>query len=160
MTYSEKLKDPRWQQKRLEVMQSAGFKCQMCGDAESTLHIHHVNYRKGAKPWEYELHELKCFCEHCHEQVEINISLARTICCEVEHGNMFTFMWRIRMAYARALAIGADDMILETLSLALRIETSSTIISDIQFALSWSEKVDWKQLEEQIIDTLGAKGER
>lgn len=43
-SYSEKLKDPRWQKKRLEVMESNEFCCEMCGDNESTLHVHHKEY--------------------------------------------------------------------------------------------------------------------
>lgn len=67
-TYSEKLKDPRWQRKRLEVMERDEFHCRMCGDGESTLHVHHKRYVKGREPWEYELHELATVCENCHEQ--------------------------------------------------------------------------------------------
>jgi len=54
MTYSEKLKDPRWQRKRLEVMQRDDFTCRNCGAKDKTLHIHHVRYLKGFEPWEYK----------------------------------------------------------------------------------------------------------
>lgn len=66
MTYAEKLKDPRWQKKRLEVMNAARFECEWCGEKESELHIHHPAYRKGAEPWEYEARELACLCRKCH----------------------------------------------------------------------------------------------
>lgn len=79
-TYSEKLKDPRWQKKRLEVMEASKFTCDMCRSTEKTLHVHHVNYRKGAKPWDYELNEFKCLCEDCHKLVESNIFKARILC--------------------------------------------------------------------------------
>lgn len=46
-TYLEKLKDPRWQRKRLEALNAAGFGCSVCGDAESPLHVHHRAYFKG-----------------------------------------------------------------------------------------------------------------
>jgi hypothetical protein len=39
MTYSEKLKDPRWQKKRLEVMKRDDFKCKLCNDETTTLQI-------------------------------------------------------------------------------------------------------------------------
>lgn len=65
-TYHELLRDPRWQRKRLEAMNRAGFKCEECGSAETTLNVHHLIYRKGAKPWEYEPDELVCLCEDCH----------------------------------------------------------------------------------------------
>jgi hypothetical protein len=65
-TYWEKLKDPRWQRKRLEVMEAAGFECESCGDKEATLNVHHKAYKKNADPWEYEIEELACLCEVCH----------------------------------------------------------------------------------------------
>ena len=65
--YSEQLKDPRWQRKRLEILSRAEFSCENCCDDESTLHVHHKLYRKGAMPWEYEAHELQALCESCHE---------------------------------------------------------------------------------------------
>ena len=30
-TYSDKLKSPKWQKKRLEVLNLRGFKCEKCG---------------------------------------------------------------------------------------------------------------------------------
>jgi len=65
-TYWGKLRDPRWQRRRLEVMSAAGFKCQCCGAEDKTLNVHHKLYRKGASPWEYESDELQCLCENCH----------------------------------------------------------------------------------------------
>jgi hypothetical protein len=65
--YYEKLKDPRWQKKRLEVMQEHNFECEDCGTNNETLHVHHAVYLKGKEPWEYENYLLKCLCEKCHE---------------------------------------------------------------------------------------------
>ena len=65
-TYSEKLKDPRWQRKRLEVMQRDGFTCLRCKSTDKTLHVHHVRYKSGRSPWEYEAIDLVTFCEDCH----------------------------------------------------------------------------------------------
>ena len=53
MTYSEKLKDPRWQRKRLEVLNRANFSCEKCQDHASTLHVHHKYYVSNRLPWEY-----------------------------------------------------------------------------------------------------------
>lgn len=66
-TYAERLKDPRWQRRRLEILQRADFTCEQCGSKDRTLHVHHLLYRKGAMPWEYEDHELRSLCEPCHE---------------------------------------------------------------------------------------------
>lgn len=65
-TYFEKLKDPRWQKKRLEALQAADFHCEICGDGESTLHVHHKQYFKGREPWEYEVKQLAVLCGDCH----------------------------------------------------------------------------------------------
>jgi hypothetical protein len=83
-TYSEKLKDPRWQKRRLEIMQKADFSCEECGDNESSLQIHHRIYRKGKQPWEYDNEELVCLCEECHMGAENDretVSEAMAISC-------------------------------------------------------------------------------
>jgi hypothetical protein len=65
-TYYEKLKDPRWQRKRLEIMESSNFTCSHCGANDQTLNVHHLYYEKNLQPWEYDNRFLKCFCEGCH----------------------------------------------------------------------------------------------
>jgi hypothetical protein len=69
MTYSEKLKDPRWQKMRLEVFNRDDFKCVLCGDANETLHAHHTFYEKDCEPWEYDTKHIKTLCESCHEKI-------------------------------------------------------------------------------------------
>ena len=64
--YSELFKDPRWQKKRLEVLQRDGWKCKMCGDAKSSLNVHHKWYVKDRSPWEYKDNALVTLCENCH----------------------------------------------------------------------------------------------
>lgn len=68
--YSEQLKDPRWQRKRLEIMQRDNFTCQLCGDKLTTLNVHHKKYNNDCKPWEYDNDTLVTICEHCHFEVE------------------------------------------------------------------------------------------
>lgn len=65
-TYAAKLSDPRWQRKRLEVMQAANFTCQICGDREQEQHAHHTCYREGLEPWEYPDRAIICVCNDCH----------------------------------------------------------------------------------------------
>lgn len=67
MTYKEQLLHPLWQQKRLQVLEAAGWQCRACGTKEITLHVHHKKYVKGRKAWEYELSELECLCKNCHQ---------------------------------------------------------------------------------------------
>lgn len=66
-TYSDKLKDPRWQKKRLEVLSKHEFSCEICGNGEATLHVHHKEYFKGREPWEYDNAQLACICKDCHK---------------------------------------------------------------------------------------------
>jgi hypothetical protein len=66
-TYWEKLQDPRWQKKRLEVLQREDFTCEWCQSRQKTLHVHHGYYERGLDPWEYADDTLHCLCEDCHE---------------------------------------------------------------------------------------------
>ena len=70
MTYSDLLKDPRWQKKRLEIFNRDNFSCVSCGDGASTLHVHHHYYINGKKPWEYNNSVLVTLCEQCHGNEE------------------------------------------------------------------------------------------
>jgi len=67
--YSELLKDPRWQKKRLEVLEAHGWKCDNCEDETTTFHVDHGYYDKDKAPWEYENATLHCLCEYCHEDI-------------------------------------------------------------------------------------------
>jgi len=72
-TYSNLLKDPRWQKKRLEVMQRDNFSCTQCEDKTKTLNVHHIHYIRGNNPWEYPLSGLITLCENCHSSRRNNI---------------------------------------------------------------------------------------
>jgi len=68
--YSELLKDPRWQKKRLKILERDKFTCQRCSDDKKTLNVHHLFYLKNLKPWEYDESQLKTLCESCHSFLE------------------------------------------------------------------------------------------
>lgn len=70
MSYLELLKHPLWQRKRLEIMKRDNFTCQKCGDQETMLNVHHKQYSKKCKPWEYSNHLLITVCEDCHLVIE------------------------------------------------------------------------------------------
>jgi len=63
--YSEKLKSPKWQKRRLEILHRDNFTCQICGDAETELQIHHKTY--SGEPHEALDDELITLCKHCHK---------------------------------------------------------------------------------------------
>lgn len=64
--YSDKLKDPKWQKKRLEILQRDEWMCQSCYDNENTLHVHHRRYLSNVEPWDYPNELLITLCENCH----------------------------------------------------------------------------------------------
>jgi len=66
-SYSELLKDPRWQKKRLKVLERDEWKCNKCGDKSQQLHVHHKKYIHGKKPWEYTFNMLETLCAECHK---------------------------------------------------------------------------------------------
>lgn len=68
-SYADKLKDPRWQKKRLEVMERDGFACRDCGEKSKTLHVHHCIYERGG-PWNTTPMYLLTLCHDCHETRE------------------------------------------------------------------------------------------
>jgi hypothetical protein len=75
MGYAELLKDPRWQKKRLEIMERDKWTCQTCLGKESTLTVHHKSYKKDddgkfLDPWDYSGGDLITLCEFCHESEE------------------------------------------------------------------------------------------
>jgi 5-methylcytosine-specific restriction endonuclease McrA len=51
--YAEKLKDPRWQKKRLVIFQRDDWTCQKCHRNDLTLNIHHILYLDNTEPWDY-----------------------------------------------------------------------------------------------------------
>jgi hypothetical protein len=65
--YSKSLRDPRWQKKRLEILQARGWKCEECGDKTKELQVHHGYYDRMLKPWEYEDSTMRVMCETCHD---------------------------------------------------------------------------------------------
>jgi len=66
MNYSDKLKDPRWQKRRLQILEAAHWRCEDCRAREKTLEVHHCGYIRGFEPWEYDGELLMALCSACH----------------------------------------------------------------------------------------------
>jgi len=64
--YREKLEDPRWQKKRLQILERDSWRCRLCGDGGAMLHVHHIVYKKGLYPWEHSENLLITLCKTCH----------------------------------------------------------------------------------------------
>jgi carotenoid cleavage dioxygenase-like enzyme len=110
-SYSEKLKDPRWQRKRLEIMQRDKFECQYCGDNQSQLAVHHRYYISKRQPWDYPDWALRTLCSDCHAgdhdetKNEGGRDLFEDIMLMMGSGNNFEedFIWTVALEFNRAL---------------------------------------------------------
>ncbi len=69
--YSDKLKDPRWKRKRVEILERADYKCEACEKEDEPLQIHHGYYERNLEPWDYDEDTLHCLCEECHSMAEL-----------------------------------------------------------------------------------------
>lgn len=83
MTYSEQLKDPRWQQLRLRMFDVAGWKCQCegCSDPNDRrqLHLHHKVYFRNTLIWDYPEWALQVLCFKCHAKVQTMMESGHTV---------------------------------------------------------------------------------
>ena len=143
MTYYEKLKDPRWQKKRLEVMERDEFTCQNCGDDESTLNVHHWYYTSGADPWDYEDEALVCLCETCHKKIEeLRLRLARAI-ARSNCGSGFETQLHIATGYIKGWTLSSRNETEEIISageldgVGLAWGRSSSFLRDVIDMCDW-----------------------
>lgn len=94
--------DPRWQAKRLRIMERDRFTCMCCLSSDKTLNVHHRAYRKGARIWEVENEDLVTLCEDCHESVESMVRNVRMIGDRLQH------MRQIKLADRDPIELLAD----------------------------------------------------
>lgn len=73
--YSAQYKHPNWQKLRLKVLDRDNYTCRICGDTESTLHVHHSFYIKGADVWDYYHMDLLTLCDSCHKETHDKMDL-------------------------------------------------------------------------------------
>jgi len=60
-----------WRTFRAEVIRMDGSACRRCGRGVGdgvSLHVHHTQYIKGKKPWEYPYHLCETLCGGCHAE--------------------------------------------------------------------------------------------
>ena len=77
LTYPEKLKDPRWQRVKCQVLVRDDFTCRSCGCTTRTLHVHHRWYGNSLEPWLYPLDALVTLCDQCHSFEEVAEPIGR-----------------------------------------------------------------------------------
>ena len=63
--YRHLLRDKRWVKLRWKIVRMDAYRCVGCGATEH-LQVHHVRYRSGSKPWEYDEDDLVTLCRACH----------------------------------------------------------------------------------------------
>ena len=68
ISYSEKLQHPKWQKKRLEILNRDNFTCTKCGDTETQLQVHHLKYT--GEPYDAPNENLITVCKYCHQVLE------------------------------------------------------------------------------------------
>ena len=67
LTYDSLLNCIEWQDKRKEILQRDGFKCQDCGVINSSNHVHHTFYLRYETPWNVPDTCLVTLCNTCHD---------------------------------------------------------------------------------------------
>lgn len=91
ITYIEKLKDPRWQKKRLGILNRDEFACRICGNEKKTLHVHHCGYSYDIKePWNYPDSWLLTLCSDCHTDETEALKNVRQQLLEICYSFSFT----------------------------------------------------------------------
>lgn len=92
--YSEKLRDPRWQKKRLEILARDGWCCKSCLTTERTLHVHHLFYFKNKDPWDIPSGFLLTLCEDCHGPKSEDEEMSCSECIIQDVGVLLNEFWR------------------------------------------------------------------
>lgn len=126
MTYSEKLRDPRWQKRRLDILNRDAWTCRECQRKDRPLHVHHCYYISGRDPWEYEDSVFLTLCEECHETRQA-----------VEHDVLLEFK---RLLATQDLT-SLNRVMVSILEAKIAAENGVTVIADL--ALDWTEDARW-----------------
>lgn len=146
MKYSEKLLDPRWQKKRLEIFERDEWMCGLCQDNEQTLHIHHLFYEKGKDPWEYENKHLITLCANCHEaETETRNIIERGLNLELsKKGFMSSDLIRLTEGFRDLTIITAPEVTASIICFALQTPEIMNLLDDLFFK-DLGEKVKNKE---------------
>ena len=134
--HQDKYKDPRWQKKRLEIMERDNFTCQSCGDTESTLNVHHTYYEKGKKPWEYPDVTLITWCENCHKdrhgiQQDLNVIISKLDIGRLHH----------LLSFLELSPIEILDAFGDYRGIPIDLESVGDFIRALGFAYYWGKRI-------------------
>ena len=70
MIYSEQLKDPRWQRKRLEILQRDNFTCIWCGEHGGKLNADHIKPFAQYPELRFAIDNGRTLCLPCHKTTD------------------------------------------------------------------------------------------
>lgn len=144
-SYSDKLKDPRWQKRRLEILERDGWMCQSCQDNESMLVVHHRFYEKG-EPWEAKDCVLITLCQQCHEQEHEAYPIHSEALVQAlkSKGFLSHDITNIVHAFMRMNVINSPEYMASLLLFAVTDDDTMQIISN-RFRLDLSAKLEIKK---------------
>lgn len=90
--YSDLLRDPRWQKRRLQVFERDDWECNACGNKDRQLQVHHLKYH--GKPWDAPDEHLETLCDECHEwRTEWDNKFGRSLVRTLFFKNLVKVMW-------------------------------------------------------------------
>ena len=62
------------------------------GNKENQLHVHHKQYFKGRKPWQYENDQLQVLCHKCHDLNHVVIQSIKEILSLSDNDEIFNIL--------------------------------------------------------------------
>jgi len=131
-TYSQKLKDPRWQKKRLEILERDNWTCCGCGATDKELQVHHSQYN--GKPWDAHSDNLQTLCHECHELISEAIKHFRISVSQIKPADARTLSYAISIAINGHLAVQEDapkcSRIIELMGARLRAHRTCADLID------------------------------
>jgi len=147
-SYAKDYKDPRWQKRRLEILERDKWECSNCGDKSTQLHVNHRFYSDNRKPWDYEDDELDTLCAPCHEKsTEQQRQLRRALCraCDLEKVLGFTFgVTGVEITAEEFSDLGIEGMVsFCSGALLFNIRAQGAVVAEFgtmeKAAISWAE---------------------
>jgi len=70
--YYKHLKDYRWFEFSAKIIEKHGEFCSACDcDSDANFQVHHLGYKTGHLPWEYEYDEVQVLCDACHRDIHV-----------------------------------------------------------------------------------------
>jgi len=139
--YSEKLKDVRWQKRRLEILERDEWTCQVCGATTGSMHVHHMYYEPGVEPWDHPSPSMITLCEDCHAaEREDWRSAARWLHIQLSHIG-FTSSDRIALGSSIHRAAVSERAGFREIGAALRLAIQDDMFW-ARLVHEYSEKID------------------